>query len=154
LYEREFRSVFRAVWLLSGDPTLAEDATQEAFARALARWRRIAAHPSPAGWVTTTALNVARRSKRTRAVPPDPGSSERDLDAGIDLRSAIRGLPPRQQEAVVLHHLLDLSVAETASSMGVDPGTVKTHLARARAALASALDAEEPRSDVSGDPHE
>ena len=61
LYEREFAAVFRAALLLSGDRRLAEDAAQEAFARALARWRRLRSHPSPGGWVTTTALNVARR---------------------------------------------------------------------------------------------
>jgi RNA polymerase sigma-70 factor (ECF subfamily) len=53
---------------------------------------------------------------------------------------AIRGLPPRQQEAVALHYLLDLTVADTATAMGVDEGTVKTHLSRAREALARALD--------------
>ena len=57
----------------------------------------------------------------------------------MDLRGAMRRLPARQQEAVALHYLLDLPVAETAATMGCDEGTVKTHLARARRTLERAL---------------
>ena len=57
----------------------------------------------------------------------------------MDLRAALRRLPARQQEAVALHYLLDLPVAETATVMGCDEGTVKTHLSRARLTLERAL---------------
>ena len=57
----------------------------------------------------------------------------------MDLRAALRRLPARQQEAVALHYLLDLPVTETATVMGCDEGTVKTHLSRARLALERAL---------------
>jgi RNA polymerase sigma-70 factor, ECF subfamily len=150
MYEREFPSVYRAVYVLCRDPSLAEDAAQEAFARALARWRRLRQHPSVAGWVTTTALNVARRSLRKRELPHSSPQVEPDREVGIDLASGIRELPLRQQQAVLLHYLLDLSVAQTAAAMEVDPGTVKTHLSRARAALAESLavddDPIDPRS--------
>jgi RNA polymerase sigma-70 factor (ECF subfamily) len=140
LYEREYPSVFRAVLLMCGDRGIAEDATQEAFARALARWRRLGGHAWAAGWVTTTAMNVARRSLRRRPTETrNQVVGEVDVDARVDLRLAIRALPPRQQEAVVLHYLLDLPVAEVAAAMGCDAGTVKTHLFRARGALARAL---------------
>ena len=139
-YRSEFEPVRRAVYLLSGDAQLAEDATQEAFARALARWRRVRAHPVPGGWVTTTAMNVARRQLRRRHEPAvlEPIAEPNGIDA-VAVRHAIRALPPRQQEAVALHYLLDMPVAAVASAMGVDAGTVKTHLSRARAALAEAL---------------
>jgi RNA polymerase sigma-70 factor, ECF subfamily len=145
LYEREFPRVYRAVYLLAGDRQLAEDASQEAFARALSRWRRLASHPAPAAWVTTTALNVARRQLRRRPTVP---LGEQVVDGGEDriaMIEAIRELPPRQQEAVALHYLLDLTVADTAAAMGIDEGTVKTHLSRAREALAHALD--DPATD-------
>ena len=145
LYEREYARVYRAVFLLAGDRQLAEDASQEAFARALARWRRLGSHPAPAAWVTTTALNVARRQLRRRppVPPPDPGvGTGEDRVAVVE---AIRRLPPRQQEAVALHYLLDLTVADTAAAMGIDEGTVKTHLSRARESLAQALD--DPATD-------
>jgi RNA polymerase sigma-70 factor, ECF subfamily len=140
MYEREFGDVYRTVLLLCGDRGLAEDATQEAVARALVRWRRLKTHPRPAGWVTTTAMNIARRQLRRRPSPL-PGEAPRgaDVEGALDLRRAIGKLPHRQQEAAALHYLLDLSVAETAIEMGCDEGTVKTHLSRARAALARDL---------------
>ena len=137
LYEREFPAVYRAAFLLCGDRQLAEDATQEAFARALVRWRRLGREPWAAGWVTTTALNVARRQLR-RGPPASIGSDvpvEGARDEALDLRAAVRALPPRQQEAVALHYLLDMPVADTAAAMGCNEGTVKSHLARARATL-------------------
>jgi RNA polymerase sigma factor (sigma-70 family) len=148
LYEREFEQVCRAVYLLAGDRPLAEDATQEAFARALARWRRVGAHPSPAGWVTTTAMNVARRQLRRKPDLPSAHGSTLDETDRVAVVEAIRRLPTRQQEAVALHYLLDLTVADTATTMGVDEGTVKTHLARARDALSREL------SDPANDPTE
>ena len=153
MYEREFPTVFRAVRLLCGDPALAEDATQEAFARALARWRRLGSQRWVAGWVTTTALNVARRQLRRRPPLPATSAGESDREAEMDLVRGIRRLPPRQQEAVILHYLHDLPVADTATVMGCDAGTVKTHLSRARAALAEALDADDEPSDPKSHDH-
>jgi RNA polymerase sigma-70 factor, ECF subfamily len=147
LYEREFPAVYRAALLLSGDRRLAEDAAQEAFARALARWRRLRSHPSPGGWVTTTALNVARRQLRHRPEGPMPVAVLPGIEDRIALHDAIRALPSRQQEAVALHYLLDLPVTETAAAMGIDVGTVKTHLSRARAALQRALREDEPNPE-------
>jgi RNA polymerase sigma factor (sigma-70 family) len=140
LYEREFPAVFRAAYLLSRDRGLAEEAAQEAFARALARWGRLRSQPWAGGWVTTTALNMARRHlRRRRPVMPTNESPGEDDTTRLDVHAAVRRLPARQQEAVVLHYLLDLPVAETAAAMGCDQGTVKTHLSRARAALLRAL---------------
>jgi RNA polymerase sigma factor (sigma-70 family) len=140
LYEAEFDNVYRAVELMCGDPSAAEEATQEAFARALARWKRLREQTWVAGWVTTTAINVARRQLRRRPFHVLPPRDERDPVSVLDLRSAIGDLPPRQQEAVALHYLLDLPVHEVARLMSCDEGTVKTHLSRARAALARALE--------------
>ena len=140
LYEREFPAVFRAAYLMSGDRGLAEEATQEAFARALARWGRLRSQPWAGGWVTTTALNSARRHlRRRRPTMPANVRDGEDEATRLDVHAAVRGLPARQQEAVVLHYLLDMPVAETAAAMGCDQGTVKTHLSRARAALLRAL---------------
>jgi DNA-directed RNA polymerase specialized sigma24 family protein len=143
LYEREFPAVFRAAFLLSGDRHVAEDAAQEAFARALVRWGRIGSQPWVGGWITTTALNVVRRQLRRRPLPAPSAPPATDGPDAIDLRRAVRRLPARQQEAVVLHYLLDLPVADTAATMGCDEGTVKTHLSRARLALERALGVED-----------
>jgi RNA polymerase sigma factor (sigma-70 family) len=142
LYEAEFHHVFRAAALVCGDQAVAEDATQEAFARAFVRWRRLRDAPWVAGWVTTTAINVARRQLRSRRPPPGVSVAQPDRETALDVRGAVRRLPSRQQEAVTLHYLLDLSVSDTASAMGCDEGTAKTHLARARATLSRLLEHE------------
>jgi RNA polymerase sigma-70 factor, ECF subfamily len=154
LYEREFAPVFRATFLLCGDRAAAEDATQEAFARALVRWRRLEGQPWAAGWVMTTAMNAVRRSMRRRPTPDDdPRWAAADPDARLDVRDAIGRLPARQQHAVALHYLLDLSVDDTAAAMGVTSGTVKVHLARARAALGGSLRDDDEVEDRSPEGH-
>jgi len=65
-YISEAKAVFTAVYMMCRDRQLAEDATQEAFARALERWDRLGQQEWAAGWVVTTALNVARRNLRRR----------------------------------------------------------------------------------------
>jgi RNA polymerase sigma-70 factor (ECF subfamily) len=150
LYEREFASVYRAAFLLCGDRSTAEDAAQEAFARALVRWRRLEGQPWAAGWVMTTAMNAARRAMRKRPPPTvEPPSTSTDHDGRLDVRDAIGRLPARQQEAVALHYLLDLSVSDTAAAMGVTGGTVKAHLSRAREALGAWLRIDQ--GDAAGD---
>jgi RNA polymerase sigma-70 factor, ECF subfamily len=148
LYEAEFAAVYRACYALCGDRQLAEDAAQEAFARALERWRRLRERPWIAGWVATTALNVVRRSLRRRGAEPrlsGTGIGRTGAEVAedrLDLIRAIRTLPARQQEAVVLHYVADLSVDDVAEAMGVETETVKAHLARAREALARSLGGE------------
>jgi RNA polymerase sigma-70 factor (ECF subfamily) len=135
LYEEEAGAVFRTVYLLCRDRSVAEEATQEAFARALERWARLRDRPWVGGWVTTTAVNVARRSlRRRRTAEPERGHGA-DVDEAVDLWGAVRMLSLRQQQAVVLRYRLDLTVEDAAAAMGCDPGTVRTHLARAREAL-------------------
>ena len=67
-----------------------------------------------------------------------------------DLVAALRALPERQREAVVLHHLGDLSVEDCAAAMGVAVPSVKSHLQRGRARLAVLL-ADEETAEVSHD---
>jgi RNA polymerase sigma-70 factor, ECF subfamily len=140
LYRREHETVFRAVLALCGDRAVAEDATQEAFARALERWKRLRNRSWAAGWVTTTALNVARRLLRRRPVGAPDRADGRDVDRAVDVWRAVRALPERQQEAVVLFYVVDLPVAAVAGAMGCSEGTVKAHLSRAREALRGSLE--------------
>jgi RNA polymerase sigma-70 factor (ECF subfamily) len=140
LYRREHGAVFRTVYALCGDRSAAEDATQEAFARALERWRRLRDRPWVAGWITATALNAARRAMRRSRPASAPQPRDGDLDRAADLWRVVRSLPRRQQEAVVLRYVADLPVAGVAAAMGCAEGTAKAHLARARAALRSQLE--------------
>ncbi len=129
-------------------PAGAEDAVAEAFARAFATWSTVRRHHSPAAWVLRTAVNAdiswwrRRRRETTTAdqdhlapLVPSPATGEDVIDA----MAAIRTLPDRQREVVVLRHLLDLDTATTAAVLGIAPGTVTAHLHRAHVYLRAAL---------------
>ena len=134
-YQREFRAVFRAVFLLCSDSTTAEDATQEAFVRALERWDRLSAQPWAGGWAMSTAINLGKRALRRRGPERPLARDTPDVDAAVDLWRAVAKLPLRQQQVVVLYYGEDLSVRDVARAIGCREGTVRAHLARARATL-------------------
>jgi RNA polymerase sigma-70 factor (ECF subfamily) len=141
-YTAEFDRVFDSAFAFSGDRDAATDATQEAFARAFARWRRLSRQEWAGGWVTTTALNVLRRSYRDAArsqLPVDERASH-DAHGRVDLLRALRALPVRQREAAVLFYVTDLPLHAVADAMGISDGAVKSHLARAREGLRVSLE--------------
>jgi RNA polymerase sigma factor (sigma-70 family) len=140
----------RAVAASTGNMTLAEDQTAEAFARAWASWPKVSRHPAPRAWVVRTALNTGvswwhRRRQETPlastaltshdiAAADSPGTG---LDTAV--LTALRRLPARQREVIVLRVFLDLDIDTTARQLGIAPGTVRAHLARATAALRTQL---------------
>ncbi|MDW5328723.1 sigma-70 family RNA polymerase sigma factor [Plantactinospora sp. KLBMP9567] len=148
-YRAHSDRVYRALALSLRDDGLAREATDEAMTRAYARWDRVRTLDNPAGWTYRVGLNWAtswwRKLRRERppvsedrhpvAVPPDP--------AALAARDALDELPLAQRTVVVCRVLLDLSTAETAAVLGVSEGTVKSRLARALAALRTALTEEE-----------
>jgi RNA polymerase sigma factor (sigma-70 family) len=139
-YQRLFPLAFRVGYRFSGDRQEAEDAAQEALARAFQRWARLRREPWIAGWVLTTTLNILRK-KRPIDVPAREGeTSSADIESSLDLWAAVRRLPRRQAQAVVLHYLADLSVADVATVMGCREGTAKAHLDRARKRLAATIE--------------
>lgn len=156
-FSAEHDSLLRYCWGLTVDRELARDVAQESMCRAFADWEHISAVGSnPVAWLRTVALNLVRSQWRRDQVADanvhqlqaavvgrahGEGSSD-DPVPGIDLDRALAALPERQREAVVLFHLLDLSVAEAAEIMGVGHSTVKVHLQRGRAALAETLEEE------------
>ena len=139
-YAGEFPQVYRAAYLVTYDRQAAFDLAQEAFARAFARWRRLSREEWAGGWVMTTALNLAKRR-----VPEAPSAAPAATASGpagdrVDLVRALRLLPFRQRQALVLHYVGDLPPHAVASVMGVSEGTVKAHLAQGRAALRKKLE--------------
>ena len=133
--------------LMAGGRAAAEDAVQEAVARAWERSQRGDAIESLPAWVTRVAVNLShsrwrrarveqRGRERLGAAPPTPPG---DADDRLDVERAIAALPRRQREATVLRYYLGLDVAEVATALGVTEGTAKTTLFRARQALATAL---------------
>jgi RNA polymerase sigma-70 factor (sigma-E family) len=152
-YQATRDDCLRVVFASVGDRPTAEDLVAEAFARAWARWHTVSRHPAPAAWVVRTAFNARvswwRRYRREVGLP-DSGAETALLDGGADgaldrelvdrtLMAALLRLPARQREVVALRIFLDLDTAGTAQTLGIAPGTVTAHLARAMAALREEL---------------
>lgn len=149
--------------LVTGNRALAEDAVQEALARAWERSQRGERLDSLPAWVTHVSLNLARNRLRSlraerrardrlAGAPAGPEYAERVAERvqdRVDVRQALAGLPRRQREATVLRYYLDLDVADVATAMGVPEGTAKSLLARARNRLAQRL-ADTGAREVSG----
>ncbi|GAA1352741.1 sigma-70 family RNA polymerase sigma factor [Streptomyces beijiangensis] len=136
----------RAVLASVGDRQLAEDLVAEAFTRAWTGWAKVSRHPSPRAWVVRTALNtrVTWWRRRRREVALAEGLDVHGppvTDAALDpsLLNALRRLPQRQREVVAFRVFLDLDTAGTAKALGIAPGTVTAHLARAVATLRGEL---------------
>ena len=143
-YETARDDCLRAVYASVGDPQAAEDLVAEAFARAWARWRTVSRHPAPQAWVVRTALNARvswwRRRRREIAFP-EPAAVPGCFGGAVDreLMAALLRLPARQRQVVALRLFLDLDTAATAETLGIAPGTVTAHLARAIATLRAEL---------------
>ncbi|MDQ3756370.1 MAG: sigma-70 family RNA polymerase sigma factor [Actinomycetota bacterium] len=144
-YVREHPRVIAALTWVAGDPDIAADATDEAFARAYADWRSVGRMSSPGGWVYRVALNVVRRRMRRVATERRTGELPREVADIVDreIWTVVQQLPERQRVAVVLRYLLDLPEQEVAKIMGISRGTVASTLAAARGRLARWLAPEE-----------
>ena len=135
-----------AVALVCGSRPAAEDAVQEALLRAWERSEKGDEIDSLDGWVTTVALNLARsglrrmrseRRARTRLAGSAVG--EPPMADRIDVDRALAALPRRQREVAVLRYYLQFDTREVATVLGLNEGTIKSALFRARVALAEAL---------------
>ena len=145
---------------LVGSRAEAEDVVQEAYARAYARWATVQRYDAPEAWVRTVALRLSvsrwRKTRNAALAWRRHGTPPEVLDVGpesVALVTALRQLPEAQRVAIVLHHLMDLSVEQVAAETGAPTGTVKARLARGRAALAPLLREETPRSEGALDVH-
>ena len=142
----------RTVLAIVTDRHLAEDLVAEAFARALAHWRKVSRHPAPAAWVVRTALNTrvswwrARRREVSLTVNDDRPWAPVPEGVDVQLRAAVRALPRRQREVLALRVFLDLDAQQTAQTLGISASTVSVHLFRALAHLREGLSVDVTRS--------
>jgi RNA polymerase sigma factor (sigma-70 family) len=141
-------------------PAEAEDAAAEAFVRAFAAWPRVRRLEYRLPWVLRVATNLAldgtrsesrRRTAWLRSAADGTEASVEPMDriaVSQALAAALRRLPRRQREAIVLRYLADLSVEEVADSLGMKPGTAKTHLHRGMVALRKRIGADWEGNEV------
>lgn len=149
-YRQSRPRVLATVLIAFGNLDAATDATDEAFARAYARWSRVSAMDSPIAWTIKVALNHARRRGRRKALeqrilrnaPPEPTIPALAGEAW----SAVSQLPARQREVVVMRYVADLAEADIAKALGISRSTVSSTLTDAHRALKLSLsDPWEPR---------
>ncbi|HEY2669162.1 MAG TPA: RNA polymerase sigma factor [Rugosimonospora sp.] len=148
-YSAFYRRLVAALYALTGDYAEAQDLVQEAYARALARPKVFLDVADPEAWLRTVAVNLARTRWRRRRlfdtlvrtgrVTRTPESVPGADPNRVALVAALQQLTRPTREAIVLHHLADMSVYEVAESLGVPVGTVKARLSRGRTMLASLL---------------
>jgi len=154
-FENHHRELARFAFLLSGDRDTAEDITAEALTSAWVHWERVQAADSPLAYVRGSVANLAagriRRTVRERNVLAKLGrqlplqtTSGPDVPAVLDLESALMRLPLRKRQCVVLRHGLDLSEAETAATLGISVGTVKSQTSKAVSELERLLTPSRP----------
>ena len=153
LFRSEYRSLVRLAALLLDDRGAAEEVVQDAFVKLQLGWDRVRDHERAPAWLRSAVLNGARsrlrhrgvRRRHLQVVPDEQESAAAGAERSDEQRrmlAALRTLPARQREALVLKFYAELSEAETAAVMRVSAGSVKTHVHRGLAALEKLLEEE------------
>jgi RNA polymerase sigma-70 factor (sigma-E family) len=151
LYHQHAGVLVQMLWVFVGDRAEAEDLTQEAFLRLQRAWTRLDQDQNLGGYLRATAFNLARsgfrrRRVRLRHLSPearDVASAEDDAmlsDDQAEVLAAVRLLPGRQRQCVVLRYWDDLSDREIAATLGLSVNSVKTHLRRGLAKVEQRLE--------------
>jgi RNA polymerase sigma-70 factor (sigma-E family) len=153
MYSTHYRSLVRLAALLVRDVATAEEVVQDSFMAMHGAWRRLRDNDKALSYLRQSVVNRSRSVLRHRVVvdrnapkpAPDMPSAEQGALTLLErtaVVSALRSLPPRQREALVLRYYGDLSEAQIASAMGISRGAVKSHTARAIASLRTVLEME------------
>jgi RNA polymerase sigma-70 factor (sigma-E family) len=166
LYSLHYRALVRLAAMLVRDDATAEEVVQDAFAAMVGGWQRLGDPDKALAYLRQAVVNRSRSVLRHRTVvgrslqqaltdTPGAGHEAPGLLERPAARAALRGLPERQREAIVLRYYTDLPENEIAAVMGISLGAVKSHTARALSALRAAIEQAGPQPahpDDSDDP--
>jgi RNA polymerase sigma-70 factor (sigma-E family) len=156
LYQAHALALVKLAVLMTGDQSTAEDVVQDAFLGLYRRWPSLHDADKAIGYLRSSVLNGCRSVHRVRfrrqgiiLDSPEPtASAEAEAmlgEAHREVLAALRRLPARQRESVVLRYYLDMTEAQAAQAMGVSRGTVKSATSRGIAALARLLKEEDAK---------
>lgn len=144
LYEGSYARLVGVLTLACGTRAEAEEVVQDAFVRLLPRWPAVSRYEDPEAWVRGVAFRLARSRWRRGVVAakalPLLGRAEHvpgPTGDAVDVVRVLAALPHKHREVLVLHHALGLPVERIAADLDLPVGTVKSRLARARAAAAA-----------------
>jgi RNA polymerase sigma factor (sigma-70 family) len=135
-YEDEYPRVLGSLRLVARTWAEAEEAAQDAFAKALVKWSSVSKARRPGTWVYVVALRDLRRRERRQSsqsaladgLVGDVADHATAVTTAVTTAMALAKLPPRQRLAVVLRFHADLSVREVSEVMRCSEGTVKSTL--------------------------
>jgi RNA polymerase sigma-70 factor (sigma-E family) len=150
LYGMHYRSLVRLAAMLVHDMPTAEELVQDSFVALHAIWPRLADSDRALSYLRQSVVNRSRSALRHRVVvdklapklaPHIPGAAQEQITRleSSTVISALRALPARQREVLVLRYYADLSEAQIASTMGISKSAVKSHTARAMLSLRAEL---------------
>lgn len=157
VYRREYAALVRLAWALTGRQREAEELVQEAFLRAYRCWSTVGAYERPGAWLRRVVLNLASsRLRRARAeanalmrLGQDRAPVATLHEDTLAFWAAVRRLPARQAQVVVLRYVEDRSTPEIAEVLAIAEGTVRATLHQARQELRVTLG---PDDDEDGRP--
>lgn len=154
MFHREFPRMVALAYGITGNRWAAEELAQEACLRAYRSWSTVAGYDKPGAWLRRVTINLCSSFLRRRVgelkaleryvvrgiqpIEPHPDDEQAFWDA-------VRDLPRRQREAIVLRYVDDLSTAEIGEVLDIAESSVRTHLQRGRETLARTLDFGEHR---------
>jgi RNA polymerase sigma-70 factor (sigma-E family) len=152
LYDSMRRDLVRLAAVMVDEVALAEEIVQDAFVNLHTNWARLSEPAAAAAYVRRSVVNAARselrrrrrhRSRRTEG-DPLPAASPETLTVAQEERqavlAAVKRLPKRQREVVILRYWQDLSEADIAAALGISTGSVKSAASRGLDAVEKSLD--------------
>lgn len=156
-FDRYRRLIYRTAYGLTGDRQVAEEILQDTFLRAYRHRHSLRTDVSPVPWLHRVALNLCYSRLGRRRLPTEPigDATHQVRDRALEppdhvereelrrtIRLGIASLPPKHQSVIVLYYLHGMSLQETAGSLGIALGTVKSRLHYALQGLQGHLAAE------------
>jgi RNA polymerase sigma factor (sigma-70 family) len=149
-YQAEAQTLFRRLWLVTGNRAEAEEIMQDAFLKVWERWDRVGAMDDPIGYLYRTAMNLFRkRYRRTmlavrRTVGLTPSTDDfTDADDRHVVRHVLATLPPRQRAALVMTEMLGFSSKEAGDALGVTDATIRSLTRHGRDAFRSVMEVDD-----------
>jgi RNA polymerase sigma-70 factor (sigma-E family) len=148
LFEKHHADLSRLAYLLTGETNAADDLAADAFVEMWRHWSRVESADNPLAYARGIVANLARQwiKKRTKERSGLLGLSlvrrpisEPDTVAVLDVRAALRRLPQRRRECVVLRYAFDVPEREVAEILGISVGAVKSQTSRGAAQLSEFL---------------
>jgi RNA polymerase sigma-70 factor, ECF subfamily len=149
-YDAESQTLFRRLWLVTGNRSEAEELMQDAFLKVWERWERVSAMEDPVGYLYRTAMNLFRKRYRRamvairRSIGLAPSRDDfADADDRETVRRVLSTIPPRQRAALVLTEMVGFSANEAGRALGVQAATIRSLSHQGRASFRRAMEVDD-----------